>query len=156
MVTVPTYARSVQDRPAFQQGITASASGEDLGAGIGRGMQAVAGGLSQAALANQAVVDLEDTTRAKEADNALAEWSRNALYGEGGYMTLSGSGAVDGRAAFEKSWEDQRKKLGAGLSPGAARGYQSASVARRNSVFESAIVHQANERKVWVAEALIE
>jgi hypothetical protein len=84
MVSVPTYQRSVADRPIHQQGLTTRATGEDFGASIGRRLQQVAGGIDQAGASFQRVQDLEDTTRAKEADNALAEWSRNAMYGDGG------------------------------------------------------------------------
>lgn len=48
MVSVPTYQRSVADRPIHQQNLTTRATGEDFGAGIGRGLQQVAGGTDQA------------------------------------------------------------------------------------------------------------
>lgn len=153
MVTVPTYQRNVQDRPALQQGLTTRASGEDLGAGIGRGLQQLAQGVDVAAAAKQRLQDAEDGAAAKEADNALAEWSRNAMYGETGFMTLEGKAAVDGRSGFEKSFEDQRKALLKGLSPGAARLYDQASSARRQQVYQSSIVHTAEQRKTWIKQA---
>lgn len=153
MVSVPVYQRDVRDRPALQQGLTVRASGEDLGAGIGRGIQQIGQGLGQAGDAYQKVRDLEDMTRAKEADSQLAEWSRNAMYGEGGFMTLEGKAAVDGRSEFEKAFEEQRKLIGGKLTGGASIAYNNASVARRNSVFESSIVHTANQRKAWIKQA---
>lgn len=153
MVVVPNYTRNVADRPAFQQQITARATPDDFGAAIGRGMQGLAQGGQQVADAFQQIAELEDVTAAKEADNALAEWSREAMYGDGGFMTLEGRSAVDARAEFEKTWEEKRREIGSGLRPGAARHYGDASQARRQSVLQSTAVHSANARKTWVKEA---
>lgn len=154
MVTVPSYTRNVADRPILRQGVTTRATPDDFGAQIGRAGQNIARGLGQASDAMAQVRDIEDMTAAKEADNALASWSREAMYGEGGYMTLEGKAAVDARSDFEKRWEEKRREIGGGLkSPGAARSYTEASGARFQSVQESVIVHQANSRKTWVKEA---
>lgn len=85
MVTVPTYQRTETDGPILQQGLTTLASGDDSGVSIARGIQQVAAGIGEAGASLLRVEEFEDTTRAKEADNALAEWSRNAMYGVGGY-----------------------------------------------------------------------
>lgn len=153
MVTVPNYQRTEVDRPAFQQGVTARASASDFGSDIGSGFQNLGQGVAQAGAAVDHVRDLEDTAKAKDADNALAEWSRGAMYGDGGFLTLEGKAAVDARSGFETAWEEKRKEFGKGLSPGAAKYYQDASVARRNQVLETSIVHTANERKSWVKQA---
>jgi len=154
MVQVPVYNRSVADRPILRQNLTSRATPDDFGAAIGRGMQAGAQGLGQASEVMSQVRDLEDMTAAKEADNALAAWSREAMYGEGGYMTLEGKAAVEARKSFEQSWEEKRRQIGGGLtSPGASRSYTEASGARFQSVQESVIVHEANQLKVWVKGA---
>jgi hypothetical protein len=154
MPQVPSYQRSETDRPIFQQGVTTRATPDDMGAAVGRGLAAGAQALGQASDAMAAVRDLEDMTAAKEADNRLAEWSRNAMYGDGGFMTLEGRAAVDARSKFEQQWEEQRRLFGQDLkSPGAGRQYAEASGARFQSVKESVIVHQANERKSWIKTA---
>lgn len=153
MVTVPRYERNVESRPVARQNVTTQASPEDFGAAVGRGLQSVASGLDRASQAMQAVRDLEDMTAAKEADNALAAWTRNRLYGEGGYLTLEGKAAVEGRAGFEQEWEKQRRSLGEKLRGGAMARYVEASNARKDSVFQTAAVHSANGRKTWFREA---
>lgn len=153
MATVPKYQPSVTERPAFQQSITPQASAEDFGAGIGRGLQAVGQGVQQAGNMMAELQDLENTAFAKEADDNFAAWVRERQYGEGGYMTLSGKAAVEGREGFERELQERRMSFGAGLRPGAAQKYQQASRARVNSTLDSSVVHQANQRKVWFGEA---
>lgn len=153
MVTVPTYSPSVQTRPAFRQDLTVQATPEGFGAAVGRGLQSVAQGVGQVAEAQRAVTEMEDVTRAKEADNALAEWARNAMYGDNGYMTLEGKAAVDARSAFETSFEQKRKEFAQGLTHGAQLKYADASEARMQAAKQDVIVHSAQQRKVWIKEA---
>lgn len=153
MVTVPTYERNVSTRPIFQQGVDVRASPEAFGASVGRGMQQAAQGLGNLSDSMAAVKELEDVARAKEADNSYADWMRNRMYGDGGYMTQEGRNAVDGRSAFEQEAEKKRKEFGKDLTPGAARAYQTASQARLQSVYQQSIVHSASERKKWFADA---
>lgn len=149
MVTVPTYQQTETLRPNYRQGIDVRATPDDFGAAIGRGMQTAAQGVSQLASSMQAVKELDDTMRAKDADNAYANWARERMYGENGFMTLEGRSAVDARAAFERDAEEKRKEFGQGLVGGAAKTYQTASQARLQSMFQQSIVHSANERKTW-------
>lgn len=153
MATVPTYTPSVAERPRFQQSITVQASGEDMGAAIGRGLQGVGQGMQQAGRAAFELQQLENQARAKEADDQFAAWIRERQYGEGGYMTLSGRAAVEGREAFERELAEKRMSFGENLQPGAATMYQGASMARLNSTVNSAVVHQAQERKVWMNDS---
>lgn len=153
MVTVPTYTPSVQERPALQQSINAQASADDMGAAIGRGLQAVGQGLGQAANVMQELQDLENAALAKEADNQLAAWMRERQYGEGGYLTLSGRAAVDAREQYEKDLQQKRMAFGEGLRPGAAQMYQQASRSRVNSALDTGVVHQAQQRKVWMNDS---
>lgn len=153
MVTVPTYQRNVSLRPDYQQGIDVRATPEAFGASVGRGMQQAASGLDQFAEAMRQVQELEDVTRAKEADNAYAGWLRERQYGENGFMTLQGRNAVDQRKSFEEEAEAKRLEFGKGLTPGAAKAYQNASQSRLQSTFQQSIVHAAQERKRWFNEA---
>lgn len=153
MPQVPVYQRTEQDRPAYRQDLTSRVTPDEMGAGIGGALQSVAQGFGQAAQAATAIRDMEDTTRAKEADNALAAWSRDAMYGEGGFMTLEGKAAVDGQAEFQRKWGEQRKALGGGLTPGAARMYAEAAIVRQQQVEQTALVHTAEQRKQWAASA---
>lgn len=154
MVQVPVYNRSVAERPILQQNLTSRASPDDFGAAIGRGLQAGAQGVGQLSDVMAQVRDLEDMTAAKEADNAMAEWSREAMYGEGGFMTLEGKSAVDARSKFEQDWEAKRRQIGGELkSPGASRSFLEASGARFQSVKDSVALHTNEQRKTWIKEA---
>lgn len=154
MAIVPRYQPGqVGERPIFQQRLTVRASAEDMGAGVARGLGAVAQGVGQVADAMIAVKDLEDTARAKEADNAFAAWVRERQYGENGYLTLEGRAAVDARAAFEAEVATKRQEFGAGLTAGAATKYTRASETRVNSILDQSIVHAANQRKQWFQQA---
>lgn len=153
MVKVPEYAQNVQFRPAFRQDVDVRATPEAFGADIGRGMQGLGQGASNLGVAVSQVQALDDKMRAKEADNKFADWARNRMFGEGGFMTLEGRNAVDGRKQFEEEAEQKRKEFGSGLSAGAARDYQSASTARIQSIYQQSIVHTAQARKSWFNDA---
>jgi hypothetical protein len=150
---VPIYQQNVSSRPAYQQDITVRASAEHFGAAVGRGMESFARGVGQAGRAIAEVKELEDIARAKEADNEFAGWLRERMYGEGGFMTLEGRNAVDGRASFEQEVEQKRKSFGSNLKAGAARAYQTASTSRINSTLQQSIVHTAGQRKAWFKDA---
>lgn len=153
MPVVPQYQRTVADRPIHQQGVSVNASADDMGAAVGRGMQGLAAGVNQMGAAMAQVRELEDITEAKERDNELAAWDREAKYGENGFMTLEGKSAVAGRSDYEKRLADKRRELGEGLSPSAQKKYSQASQARVNSSLDQSIVHTAQSRKKWFAEA---
>lgn len=153
MPRVPTYEPNVSLRPIFQSEMTVRANAEHFGAAVGRGLQNAARGMESLADSLLKVQELEDSLRAKEADDALAEWDRNAKYGEGGYLTLEGRNAVEARAAYEEAFERKRKELGSGLTPGASRMYDRASRARQQQAYEQAIIHSARQRKQWFNDA---
>ena len=153
MVKVPEYQPSVELRPGFRQDIDVRATPESFGADLGRGIEALGKGMDVASDALVRVQHLEDVTRAKDADNKFADWVRNRQFGEGGFMTLEGRAAVDGRADFEREAAEKRREYGQGLTPGAARAYDTASSARLQSTFQQSIVHTAQARKQWVGEA---
>jgi hypothetical protein len=153
MPTVPVYQSDVSLRPGFRQDLEPNATPEAFGASIGRGMQGLAAGLGQAGDAMQRVKELEDVARAKDADNSYADWLRNRMYGDNGFMTLEGRNAVDGRKLFEDEAAAKRKEFGANLSGGAAQAYDTASQARLQSIYQQSIVHTASERKSWFKDA---
>lgn len=154
MVKVPEYVPQVSTRPIFQSELSASGATPDaFGAGVGRGMQALAQGVGDVGAAVAQVQALEDVARAKEADNAYSDWARERMYGDGGFMTLEGRSAVDGRGAFEQEATAKRREFGKGLTPGAAKAYDTASSARMRGLFEQSIIHSASERKTWFKEA---
>lgn len=152
MVKVPTYERTERLRPAFRQDVEVRATPGALGADIGRGLQQLGQGVGQVAQGVQKIQAFDDENAAKDADNAFANWAREKMYGEGGFLTLEGRNAVEGRAKFEEEVEAKRKEFGATLRPGASRLYDRASSARVLSMAQQAIVHQANERKEWTRE----
>ncbi|TIT90385.1 MAG: hypothetical protein E5W41_00225 [Mesorhizobium sp.] len=149
MPTVPVYQSDVSLRPIYRQDLDANATPEAFGASIGRGMQGMAAGLGQAADAMQHLKELEDVARAKDADNSYADWLRERMYGDNGFMTMEGRNAVDGRKAFEDEAAAKRKEFGANLTGGAASAYGTASQSRLQSAYGQSIVHAASERKSW-------
>lgn len=153
MVTVPQYQPNVSLRPELRQNVDVRATPEMFGADIGRGMQNLGQGMAQASTAIAQVQALEDAARAKEADNQYASWARERMYGEGGYMTLQGRAAVDGRTEFEREAEERRKEFGSRLTGGAAQSYNTASNARLQQILQTSVVHTANERKTWFKDA---
>lgn len=153
MVTVPVYQQDQTLRPNLRQSINVQASADDFGAAIGRGMQQAAQGGMQLAGSVQAVQDLENTMRAKDADNAYSNWMRERMYGERGFMTTEGRNAVEQREAFEREAADKRKEFGKNLTGGAASTYDQASTARLQSVYQQSIVHTAGERKAWFKDS---
>ena len=92
---------------------------------------------------------LDNAMRAKERESQLAAWDRDARYGKGGFMTLTGQAAVDGRADYEKRLLEKQKEFGAGLPAEAADMYGRAANARVNASLQSAVVHSSQQRKAW-------
>lgn len=153
MVKVPEYQQNVSLRPALRQDIDVRANAEHFGAAIGRGMMGLAQGVGEVAQAMQAVQALEDELRTKDAMNQLAEWDRQAKYGENGYLTMEGRNAVEAQKGYEEAFERKRKELGAKLPPRAARLYDEASLAHQRASFDQAIRHAATQRKQWFNDA---
>ena len=152
MVKVPLYERTETLRPAYRQDIDVRATPEALGSAVGGAMQRLGGAVGQVADAYAKVQAFDDENAAKDADNAFANWARERMYGDGGFLTLEGRNAVEGRAKFEEEAEAKRKEFGSALKPGAARLYTRASQARLQSMSQQAITHQATERKEWFRE----
>lgn len=152
MVRVPEYQPSVELRPALRQDLAPNATPQAFGSDVGTGMESLSKGGMRAARSIAAVRELDDTMLAKDADNKYSGWLRERMYGEGGFMTLEGRNAVDGRSAFEKEAEEKRLEFGKGLTPGAAQHYQKASDARLASTLQQSITHTAQARKTWFNE----
>ena len=155
MPTVPTYQDSqsrVALNPNYSARITTQADGNDFGAQVGRGVQQAAAGLGDLGDALVHAQDLDNVNAAKDADNNYASWTRNAMYGDGGFMTLEGSAAVDARAKFERDAAGKQTEFGQNLNPGAAKYYKDASTSRLNSVLGETIEHTATQRKQWFSD----
>ncbi len=155
MPTVPTYQDTqahVALRPEYSEGFTVKADAEAFGSAIGKGMQGLATGMGALGEAIVQVEQLDNANAAKDSLTKFEDWKREASYGKGGYLTLTGRAAVEGRAAFEKLAEQKRAEFGKGLSPGAARTYEETSRASMNSLLDVTIRHQADQRKAWFAE----
>jgi hypothetical protein len=155
MPTIPTYfdsSRPVDLHPEFQRGFSVQADPDAFGASVARGLQQVSAGMDKAGADIAAAQALDDLNVTKDRDNQLSAWTRNAMYGENGYMLLEGKNAVDARAGFEKQLQDKADELGKGLSPGAAARYKEASQARVNSTLTSVVEHTASQRKQWFSD----
>jgi uncharacterized protein (TIGR02594 family) len=154
MPTVPTYQDTqqrvfLQPRDAHFQ---IDADPDANGAAIGRGLEALSTGVGDLGDAVTHVQDLDNANASKDALNKYADWSRNAMYGDGGFMTLEGSAAVQGRANFEEQAAQKRVEFGADLNPGANKYYMDASQAHLNSILGQSIEHTATERKAWFTD----
>ncbi|MBY3038938.1 TIGR02594 family protein [Rhizobium laguerreae] len=155
MPRVPTYEESEQRvslRPEYTQGFTVRADADAFGASVGRGMESLARGVSEVGEAALQAQELDDINRAKDADNKYAEWARNAMYGDSGFMSLEGKNAVEARSAFEQQANEKRTEYGKDLTPGAAKHYQDASQGRLNGLLNSSIQHSAGQRKAWFSD----
>lgn len=153
MPVVPRYEPSVRLRPAQEQGFSVRASADDFGAAVGRGLGDVASGMNRVAEARIMVEEMEGEAAAKQADNAYAQWEREAMYGPNGFMNLEGQAAVTARAAFEKEAAAKRQEFGQGLTGFGSQAYGRASEVRLNSILDRTIQHQAGERKAWFKQA---
>jgi hypothetical protein len=155
MPTVPTYQDTQQHvalRPEYTEGFTVKADAEAFGSAIGKGMQGLATGMGTLGEAVVQVEQLDNANAAKDADTKFGDWMRGATYGKDGYLTLTGRAAVEGRAGFEKLAEQKRAEFGKGLTPGARRDYDRSTDTRMNTLLDSTIRHQADQRKAWFAE----
>lgn len=153
MATVPTYVNRQVGLQLSNARMTVQASPDAFGAAIGRGMQDLGRGGQQFADAMAAVQEQEDIARAKEAENKNSRALNEAMYGEGGFMTLEGRNAVDQRKAFEDQATAIVRENGKNLPPSAARHYTQAAQARLNSIYQQSLIHTAGERKRWFKEA---
>lgn len=150
MPQVPAYQQTESLRPAFRQGIDVQASPDDFGAAVGRGMQSLGQGVSNVGGALAAVKAKEDETKAKDADNAFAKATRDALYDpDTGFAYQEGKNAVDGFSDFSQRVEELRKEYGKGLTGEAAQMYERASQSRANSTVQTGMIHTGEARKQW-------
>ncbi|MGM4915897.1 M15 family metallopeptidase [Tardiphaga sp. 813_E8_N1_3] len=153
MVKVPSYEQNVQLRPEFRQDLVSSATPQAFGSDIGNGMEQLAKGGMDLAKGVGHILDLQDALRAKDADNDYANWMRERQYGPGGFMTLEGRAAVDGRVAFEREAAEKRKEFGRDLTPGAGLHYHQASQARLQATLNQSIQHTGQATKQWFNQA---
>ncbi|WP_321337780.1 D-alanyl-D-alanine carboxypeptidase family protein [Breoghania sp.] len=154
MPRVPTYQDTgIRLRPARQQMINVQANPDAFGAGIGRGLKQLSGGMREAAGAvARTLKDLDDMNAAKDGDNRYADWLREEQYGEGGFMRLQGRDALAAEKGFQEKAVRKQKEIGASLKGGAAEKYNVASTARLNGTLNKAIRHAAAARKTWTDE----
>lgn len=89
--------------------------------------------------------------RVREVDNQASEAIREALYNpEKGYLTTTGSAAINGYKATETNLRDIGAKLASGLDDGAQRGMFAAVWQRRlDSALNSTTLHAAQQSKVY-------
>lgn len=155
MATVPEYGGLKQTlRPEITGKMDSRATPDAFGAGIGRGMQALANGIAQAGEAVAMVKDMEDKALVDQRVNQFSDWTRERTYNpETGYLVQQGENAVVGREAFENDVETQRGAIGEGLTPNQLRLYNEATNARRTQAFDTGIRHAAEQRKVWFDSA---
>lgn len=152
MPTVPVYQRTERLRPNLQQGMTTQASGDDFGAGIGRGMGAIGQGLGNVADSFRAVEDLKATMAAKDSLTAMEREKMELDYGANGFLTTQGRNAVEGRNSYNSALEDLKKKY-APADPMAARKFNDAAASVVTQGMRSGIIHSAQGQKDWASSS---
>lgn len=153
MVTVPSYQQNVALRPAYQQGVTTQASPDDMGAAVGRGMQQLAQGVGALGDSLQAVKDLEDETRVREARNQYMRDRDQLMYDpENGYMNTAGRNALDQRPAFNDNMRKLRERYANGLSPRQQNLFGKSIETLELDANRSAMVHNGSELKSYVVQ----
>jgi len=150
MVKVPVYEGGVSTRPIHQQGVQARAIEGAFGGG--QGLVALAQGMGHLGKALQEARDLEDMTRAKDAENEFALYMQGAMYGEGGYMYAQGRQAFEGRAGFMEQAEKKRREIAGRLKGGAQKSFNEASTMRMLDVNGVVLRHAGSQQKAWVQE----
>ena len=154
MPQVPVYQQTESLRPNLRQGIDVQANPDDFGAAVGRGLSNVAQGLGNFSDAVAAVRSKENETRAKDADNSLADATRKALYDpDTGFMFQEGKNAVDGFKGFQSRVEELRKEYGKGLTGEAAQMYNQAANSRVDGAIQTGMIHTGSAKKEWFKNA---
>ncbi len=88
------------------------------------------------------VQDELDHSKVQEADSLLSDAIRKGLTDpETGYRTLAGKHAVDGRQAALDALNEQRRKIGSGLTPDQQRLFQRAADARMQAATQAIDTH---------------
>ena len=155
MADVPTYGGRKQTlRPIMTAKMDSRATPDAFGAGVGRALQNLAGGVQQAANAFASVQEFEDKAIVDDRVNQYSDYARDRTYNpETGYVMTEGENAVNGRAGFEDDLEAKREEIGKGLSPRQQRLYNDATEARRRQALDTSIRHAAAQRKQWFDDA---
>jgi len=151
MVRVPVYESNVELRPVHRQGV--EGRGDPQAFGSGAGLVALGQGLGKLGAAIGEARELEDMTRAKDAENEFAKYMQERMYGENGYMFTQGKGAFESRQAFMEEAEKKRLEISASLKGGAQKKYNEASTVRMLNVNQQVLIHAGNEQKNWVKES---
>lgn len=153
MVRVPEYTPNVSLRPAYQSGVDVRANPDHFGAGIGRGMQQAAQGMSRLAGSLQAVKDLEDETIARQSRNEYMRERDALMYDpEAGYMNTQGRNALDQRGVFSENMRKLREKYASKLTPSQQRIFSNAIETLELDASRSAMIHNGSELKKFVAQ----
>jgi hypothetical protein len=100
------------------------------------------------------MIDREATAEAKERDAQVSDQIRGLLYDpQGGFMTLEGGSAVQGRQSVVGRLEGLKSSALEGLSRPAQKKLQDVLDRRIESAMLSVDTHSSSARKTWVAGA---
>lgn len=146
-IRVPQFTANARLRGRNQQGVRVNASAEAFGAAVGRGMQALAGGINSAADAMEARDALKAEADARQALNTYRDTVRSGLYDpQTGYLVQTGDNALgDARENAHANLAEARSAINEGLSPAAQRIFSQSADALDNSAQDSTIKHQGVE-----------
>jgi len=148
MARIPVYEGGISTRPIHQQGVQGQADERAFGGGAG--LMSLGAGLGRFAAVMGQARDLEDMTRAKDAENEYARYMQERMYGENGYMLSQGRHAFEGRGSFMDEAEKKRLEIGANLPKGAQKHYHESSTARLLNVNQQVLIHAGTQQKEWV------
>lgn len=155
MPQAETYgARKQTLAPDGQARLNSTVTANTFGAQKGAALQTVASGVQNVAASVDAVREMEDKVLVEERVNEYSDFTRERTYDpQNGYVNQQGQNAVEGRAAYNKDLEDNRKTLGAGLTPAQHKLYDRATQARSRQAMDTGIRHASQERRRWFDDA---
>lgn len=153
MPRVPEYTPNVSAIPDMQGRLAPVATGEAFGASIGRGLANLGAGVSKIGAALEAVRDLEDEARVREARNQYMRERDALMYDpQNGYMFTQGRNALDQRSSFVDSLRKLREKYAKDLNPRQQQLFAQSVEPLEIDSERSAAVHAGGELKNYIIE----
>lgn len=157
MPTVPQYQPTVRDRPIFQQGLTTSASADDMGAAIGRGMIGLAAGVDQLGDAAAQVRALEDEAAVRDARNQYIAESDVLKYDpDKGFLQKEGKAAIEAFPDYQREIGQLRRNIAASakLTPSQQRLFARSVETLEADAGRQGLVHKGGALKKYIVDDL--
>lgn len=157
MPRVPEYQSNVSARPIFQSGVDVRASPEAFGAGVGRGMQQAAQGLSSFGDAAAQVRALEDEAAVRDARNRYIAESDVLKYDpDNGFLQKEGKSAIEAFPGYQRSIGQLRKNIAssAKLTPTQQKLFLRAVAPLEADAGRQGMIHKGGALKKYIVDDL--